>query len=79
VPILLVADVPNILVVNNDIPAKDLAEFEKYAKANPGKLNFGSDRHRQLDAPGRRALHARDRRADDPRAVQRAGHRRRRT
>ncbi len=42
VPILLVADVPNILVVNNDIPAKDLAEFEKYAKANPGKLNFGS-------------------------------------
>jgi tripartite-type tricarboxylate transporter receptor subunit TctC len=42
VPIVLVADVPNILVVNNDIPAKDLAEFEKYAKANPGKLNFGS-------------------------------------
>ena len=29
VPILLVADVPNILVVNNDIPAKDLAEFER--------------------------------------------------
>ena len=42
VPILLVADVPNILVVNNDIPAKDLADFERYAKANPGKLNFGS-------------------------------------
>jgi tripartite-type tricarboxylate transporter receptor subunit TctC len=41
-PILLVADVPNILVVNNDIPAKDLADFERYAKANPGKLNFGS-------------------------------------
>ena len=42
VPIVLVADVPNILVVNNDIPARDLVEFEKYAKANPGKLNFGS-------------------------------------
>ncbi|MEO5844663.1 MAG: tripartite tricarboxylate transporter substrate binding protein [Caldimonas sp.] len=42
VPILLVADVPNILVVNNDVPAKDLADFERYAKANPGKLNFGS-------------------------------------
>jgi tripartite-type tricarboxylate transporter receptor subunit TctC len=41
-PILLVADVPNILVVNNDVPAKDLAEFERYVKANPGKLNFGS-------------------------------------
>ncbi len=42
VPILLVADVPNILVVNNDLPTKDLAEFTRYAKANPGKLNFGS-------------------------------------
>ena len=42
VPIVLVADVPNVLVVNNDIPVKDLAEFERYAKANPGKLNFGS-------------------------------------
>ena len=42
VPILLVADVPNILVVNNDVPAHDLAEFARYAKANPGKLNFGS-------------------------------------
>jgi tripartite-type tricarboxylate transporter receptor subunit TctC len=42
VPILLVADVPNILVVNNDLPAKDLNEFIRHAKANPGKLNFGS-------------------------------------
>ncbi|HUP10140.1 MAG TPA: tripartite tricarboxylate transporter substrate binding protein [Caldimonas sp.] len=42
VPIGLVADVPNILVVNNDIPAKDLADFVGYAKAHPGQLNFGS-------------------------------------
>ncbi len=42
VPIVLVADVPNILVVNNDLPAKNLAEFIAYAKANPGKLNYGS-------------------------------------
>lgn len=42
VPIVLIADVPNILVVNNDLPAKDLAEFTRYAKANPGKLNYGS-------------------------------------
>lgn len=42
VPIVLIADVPNILVVNNDLPAKDLGEFIRYAKANPGKVNFGS-------------------------------------
>ena len=42
VPIVLVADVPNVLVVNNDIPTKDLADFERYAKAHPNTLNFGS-------------------------------------
>ena len=41
-PIVLIADVPNILVVNNDLPAKDLAQFIDYAKSHPGKLNFGS-------------------------------------
>ena len=41
-PIALVADVPNILVVNNDLPAKDLAAFTKYVKSNPGKLSYGS-------------------------------------
>ncbi|MBI3373952.1 MAG: tripartite tricarboxylate transporter substrate binding protein [Betaproteobacteria bacterium] len=41
-PIVLVGNVPNILVVNNDLPARTLAEFTSYAKANPGKLNFGS-------------------------------------
>ncbi|MBL8344192.1 MAG: tripartite tricarboxylate transporter substrate binding protein [Rubrivivax sp.] len=42
VPIALLADVPNILVVNNDLPAKTLDEFARYAKANPGKLSYGS-------------------------------------
>jgi tripartite-type tricarboxylate transporter receptor subunit TctC len=41
-PIVLVADVPNILVVNNDLPAKSVAEFIDYAKKNPEKLYFGS-------------------------------------
>lgn len=41
-PIALVADVPNILVVSNDLPVKDLADFTRYARANPGKLNYGS-------------------------------------
>jgi len=41
-PIALICDVPNILVVNNDMPVKTLQEFVDYAKNNPGKLNFGS-------------------------------------
>jgi tripartite-type tricarboxylate transporter receptor subunit TctC len=42
VPVALVADVPNILVVNNDLPAKDLAAFTAHARGNPGKLSYGS-------------------------------------
>ena len=42
VPVALVADVPNILVVNNDLPAKDLAAFTAHARANPGKLSYGT-------------------------------------
>ena len=41
-PIALLADVPNILVVNNDLPIKDFASFNQYVKANPGKLSYGS-------------------------------------
>jgi tripartite-type tricarboxylate transporter receptor subunit TctC len=41
-PIAMLAHLPFILVVNNDLPAKNVAELIKYAKDNPGKLSFGS-------------------------------------
>ena len=41
-PVILVAGVPNVLVVNPDLPFKTVADVVAYAKANPGKLNFAS-------------------------------------
>jgi tripartite-type tricarboxylate transporter receptor subunit TctC len=42
VPVSLIATGPNILVVNPKTPASTLSELIAYARANPGKLNFGS-------------------------------------
>ena len=41
-PISLAGIAPLILTVNNNFPAKDVKELVAYAKANPGKVNFGS-------------------------------------
>src|SRR3954463_660653 len=41
VPIATIASGGLMLVIAPDVPAKTLAEFIAYAKANPGKLNFG--------------------------------------
>ena len=41
-PVALLCDVPNILIVNNDVPVKTMQEFIALAKAQPGKVNYGS-------------------------------------
>jgi tripartite-type tricarboxylate transporter receptor subunit TctC len=42
VPIVQVANVPNVLVVPKTLPLKTIDEFVAYLKAHPGELNYGS-------------------------------------
>lgn len=38
----MIGATPNVLVINPDVPAKNLKEFVAYAKKNPAKLSYGS-------------------------------------
>ena len=42
VPVASFNRVPNVMTVNKDVPAKNVAEFIAYLKANPGKVNMAS-------------------------------------
>jgi tripartite-type tricarboxylate transporter receptor subunit TctC len=42
VPIVQIAEVPNVLVVHPSLPVRTVEEFVAHAKANAGKLNYGS-------------------------------------
>ena len=41
-PISTVANIPNIMLVHNSVPAKTVKEFIELARRSPGALNYGS-------------------------------------
>jgi len=41
-PVALVSEIPLVLITRKDFPANTLKEFVTYAKANQGKMNYGS-------------------------------------
>jgi len=43
VPVASISRVPNVMVVPPSFPAKTIAEFIAYAKANPGNITMGSE------------------------------------
>jgi tripartite-type tricarboxylate transporter receptor subunit TctC len=42
VPVVKIATSPNVLVINPNVPVKNVAELVAYLKANPGKATFSS-------------------------------------
>ena len=42
VPVTVLATVPNVLVINPNLPVHNVAEFIAYLKANPGKVSYAS-------------------------------------
>jgi tripartite-type tricarboxylate transporter receptor subunit TctC len=47
-PVSVLAYYPALLIVKPDLPVNSIAEFIAYAKANPGKLNYGSQGRGQI-------------------------------
>src|SRR6188472_2864163 len=41
-PIGLIGATPNVLAINDQVPAKSIKEFIDYVKRNPGKISYGS-------------------------------------
>ena len=41
-PVSGIGDLQHIVVIRNNLPVNNIADFIRYAKANPGKMNYGS-------------------------------------
>ena len=70
-PIAGIARVPNVMEVNPNVPAKTVAEFIAYAKANPDKVNLASSGNGTSVHLSGRTVHGDDRGQADPRALSR--------
>ena len=68
VPLMLLASVPQVVVVNpKRVPADHASRTSSPdAKKNPGKLNYALGRRRHLAPPGGRAVQAADRAPSSP-------------
>jgi hypothetical protein len=65
VPLVLMANVPQVLVVNPKSVAGDFKAFLAQLKASPGRLNYRC-RHGYLAPPGGRTVQAADRNLNHP-------------
>ena len=65
-PVALIAETPQVLVINPALPFKSVAELVAYAKANPGKLNYSTGGIGGSRAAARRCPAARHRRSSSP-------------
>jgi len=41
-PVAMVCKLPNVLIINKDIPARNLQEFAAWVRANPERANYGT-------------------------------------
>jgi tripartite-type tricarboxylate transporter receptor subunit TctC len=67
VPLGMVASAPFFLIVNPELPVNTVKELIAYAKANPGKLSYGSG---GVGAPHHLYMQEHDRQADGAPALQ---------